>query len=289
MEFLKLDEILSPALKGGYAVPAFNFWSFSGMTGAVDAAEVLDSPVIIQAIQPVVEHYSPELVVAMLKRATEGKHVPVALHLDHGTDAAFLFRCVKAGFSSVMFDASSLPYEQNVEHTREVVSLCHMIGMKVESEIGHVGSQAAKDVTNYTDPEVAERFANATGVDALAISVGTSHSMPRQNACIRFDIIDQVASRVAIPLVLHGSSGVADCDFARIASTHISKINIGTALGKAYLQRTAEIIENKNCVPFLPLINTMEEESSKAVEEVAEHKIELLKSNGKAILYYKTI
>lgn len=164
MKLLKLDEILQPAVDGGYAVPAFNFWSFAGITAAVDAAEAEKSPVIVQAIQPVVEYFSPDLVVAMFKRALTGKDIPVALHLDHGTDPAFLFQCVKAGFSSVMFDASSLPYEKNVANTRDVVSLCHMIGMKVESEIGHVGSQGAGDVTNYTDPEVALHFARETGV-----------------------------------------------------------------------------------------------------------------------------
>jgi fructose-bisphosphate aldolase, class II len=170
--------------------------------------------------------------------------VPVAVHLDHAESPELVHEAVRLGFTSVMFDASNLAYEANVAATAEVVAHCHARAVWVEAELGEVGGKDGAHAPGArTDPEEAASFVAATGVDALAVAVGTSHAMLTQDARLDFDLIRQLGLRVPVPLVLHGSSGVPDADLTRAVAAGIIKVNIATRLSKAFTAAVRAYLE----------------------------------------------
>lgn len=240
---VKMKEILEPARAGGYAVGAFEFWSLDSAQAVVEAGEEAGMPVILQAGPLEIDYAGTGNLSRMARLAAEESPVKVALHLDHGTSLEMAEAAAEAGFTSLMVDASHLSYRENAEITRRVVKLAAPYGITVESELGKLaGSEAGKTVaeeeTNQTDPEEAERFMRETGIDALAVAIGTGHGFYKSKPKLNLGRLKQISERVDIPLVLHGGSDTPDEQVRAAIGLGIAKVNICTefvaAFGLAY-------------------------------------------------------
>lgn len=233
---VSLKEILHGIAETSCAVPGFNVFGYEDAAAVIQAAEELGAPVILMTNKNAIEHMPVEYLGNLLSRMAKDAAVPVCVHLDHAKDYALVERAINSGFSGVMYDGSQLSLEENIENTRQVIKLAHEAGVSVEAEIGSVGysdpSIQAKAI--YTDPEEARKFAEKTGVDALAVAVGTVHRMQIQAANIQYDRLEAIQRVVGIPLVIHGSTGVTDEDLAKLATYRVGKVNIGTALRMAF-------------------------------------------------------
>ena len=226
-------DMLNAAARGHYAVAAFNTNNLEWAAYILDAAEETQSPVIIQCTSGAAKwQVSFKVVADIVRDLVEAKNitVPVALHLDHGTDEDYVERAVRLGFSSVMLDASTDSFEDNIRRTAAVVRMAHPLDITVEAEIGHVGSGTdADDDAVYTEVEEAAAFAEQTGVDSLAVSIGTAHGIYKKFApVLSFDRLAELRARVDIPLVLHGGSGTGDDNIARCVAGGICKVNVYT-------------------------------------------------------------
>jgi fructose-bisphosphate aldolase class II len=244
---VNLNAILPQAAAKSYAVAGFNVFGFEDARAVIQAAEKLSTGVILMAnrdslAQIPVEHFGP-----MLARLAEAVRVPVCVHLDHTDKEADIIRAIKAGFSSVMFDGSQLPLEENIDRTRRVVEMAHAVDVTVEGEVGSVGYNEPNKMieTVLTDPKDAGAFAHRTGADAVAVAVGTQHRMTTQGARIDYDRVAAIAAKVDQPLVIHGTSGVTDTDLRRLATTRVAKFNIGTALRMAFGHSLRETIAER--------------------------------------------
>lgn len=239
-------KMLADAKANRYAVAAANFFDMLSARTIVAAAEERKAPLILAFAQV----HADTGVLSLEEAALIGKYyaekasVPVALHLDHGTDEAFIQRAMALGFSSVMLDASMDPFEDNVRRTKAVAEEAHKRGLSVEAEIGHVGTgesyNSMEDSDSvYTTVSDARLFSERTGVDSLAISVGTAHGVYKNNVRpeIQFDRLHQIAAAVSVPLVLHGGSGTGDENLSRCAHEGISKINVFTDFLRGAMNR----------------------------------------------------
>lgn len=244
MPLVRTDEIVAAAVTDGVGAAAFNIITLEHAEAVVLAAESVELPVILQISQNAVRFRGSAGPLAAAGRALAAESsVPVSLHLDHVDDPDLLHRAADAGFSSVMFDAGALPYAENVTATRAAASWAHDHGLWIEAELGYVGGKPDSPASAHapgvrTDPAEAAEFAGATGVDALAIAVGSSHAMTTRSAVLDQALIALIHEAVAIPLVLHGSSGVPGDQVREAIRAGITKVNVGTALNLAY---TAEI------------------------------------------------
>lgn len=242
------NEVLLDAQKNKYAVGAFNVNNMEIVQAIIQAAEELNSPVIIQASQGGLKYAGVEYIAALGRLAGEMSKVPVVLHLDHGTDFKQIVQCIRHGFSSVMIDASKLPFEENIRKTKEIVDIAHAVGVSVEAELGKIGG-TEDDITVeekdaiFTDPEEARIFVEKTGVDSLAIAVGTAHGVYKGEPKIDYDRIKEIRKVVDIPLVLHGSSGVPYESLEKAIECGISKINIDTDIRASFTGKVHEVIE----------------------------------------------
>lgn len=278
------NEILLDAQKRGYAVGAFNVNNMEIIQAIIEAAEETRSPVIIQASQGGIEYAGIDYLAGLAKVAAEKATVPVAIHLDHGTDFGQIVSCIRHGFSSVMIDASKLPLEENIAETKKITEIAHAVGVSVEAELGKIGgtedhiSVDEADAT-YTDPEEAKYFMEKTGVDSLAIAVGTAHGVYQGEPNIDFDRITEIAKLVDVPLVLHGSSGVAYEDLKEAISRGICKINIDTDLRASFTNTAIEYAKNNpdNIDPRKMLGPARE-----AMKATIKEKMEVFGSVGKA-------
>ncbi len=278
------DEILRHADQHGYAVGAFNINNMEIAQAIIKGAEACNAPVFLQASQGAIKYAGIEYIAAIGKTIAANTDVPVALHLDHGTDFKDIMSCIQHGFKSVMIDASQFPLEENIAKTKEIVNIAHSIGVSVEAELGKIGgteehiSVAEEDVV-YTDPEEAKYFVEETGVDSLAIAVGTAHGVYKGEPKIDFERIKQINELVDIPLVLHGSSGVSYDDLRKAVSMGIRKINIDTDIRASFAQTVANFIkENPDEIDPRKILGPARD----AMAEVVEEKIKVFGSNGKA-------
>ncbi|HEY5836054.1 class II fructose-bisphosphate aldolase [Streptomyces sp.] len=229
--------LITAARTSGRGIAAFNVITLEHAEAIATAAEQTELPVILQLSQNAVAFHGGrvEPVLAAAAAVARGAAVPVALHLDHVEDEELLRAGVAAGISSVMFDASKLPYEENVKATARIADWAHARGVWVEAELGAVGGKdGAHDPDVRTDPAEAAAFTAATGVDALAVAVGSSHAMTERTARLDLGLIARLRTAVPTPLVLHGSSGVPDEELRRAVIAGMVKVNIGTALNIAY-------------------------------------------------------
>ncbi len=240
---ITMKAILELAEAKNIAIGAFNITSLEGIQAVLQASEELNQPVILQ-FAPVHEAIIPMTVIGpiMLLMADRAS-VPVAVHLDHGDDLSVLKKALDMGFTSVMYDGSALSFEENAANTRIAVEMAGIYGASVEAEIGAMGRQEFSSIGEgeegeategcYTDPEQAERFVKTTGVDALACSFGTVHGLYLTEPKLDFDRISQIKSRIGLPIVMHGGSGVSDQDFRKCINNGVRKINYYTYLAKA--------------------------------------------------------
>ena len=233
--------LVAAAQVAGRAVAAFNVITLEHAEGIVAGAERAGASVILQISENAVKFHGGRLrpIACAARMVAEGSDVPVSLHLDHVESESLLHQAADAGFSSVMFDASHYDYAENVAATRRAAEWAHENGLIIEAELGKVGgkdgvSLGAHDPGARTDPAEAAEYVAATGVDALAVAVGSSHAMTERTAGLDFDLIARLRDAVPVPLVLHGSSGVPDDVLAKGVREGIVKVNIGTALNVAY-------------------------------------------------------
>ncbi|RGV98409.1 class II fructose-bisphosphate aldolase [Ruminococcus sp. AF14-10] len=231
---VNMCEILQKSREGKYGVVAPNICNEDSARVAIQVAEENNAPIILDVIFNVTPDI--ELLGKIVRDMAEKATVPVALNLDHGGTFEQAMIAIRAGFSSIMVDRSSLPYEQNVAEVSELVKIAHAVGLSVEAELGHVGVGAQYDEdrnAGLTDPAQAKAYVEATGVDALAIAIGTAHGKYVGTPYLDFDLLEKIYAEVDVPLVLHGGSGSGDENLAKATSMGITKVNIGTDLFQA--------------------------------------------------------
>ncbi|MGH3436638.1 MAG: class II fructose-bisphosphate aldolase [Sciscionella sp.] len=233
-------DILAPAAATGTGVGAFNVAQIEHAEAIIAGAERAGTPVILQISQNAAHYHGAlEPIAAATLAAARAAEAPVAVHLDHATDPALVYQAVDLGFGSVMFDASTLDYDDNVAATGEITRACHQHGVFVEAELGEVGGKDGVHAPGArTDPHQAAAFVAATRVDALAVAVGTSHAMLTRDATVDTDLIGRLRAVVPVPLVLHGSSGLPDQQLTAAVTAGITKVNIATQLNKVFTVAT---------------------------------------------------
>jgi fructose-bisphosphate aldolase, class II len=236
MPAVGMAEIVGPASAEGRGVGAFNIIGIEHAEAVIAGAEAAGAPVVLAISQNCVAYHGAVEPIARAALALAGSAtVPVAVHLDHATGDDLVRAAVAVGVGSVMYDASDAPYQQNVAVTAAVTRWCHERGVWVEAEIGEIGGKdGVHDAGARTPPADAARYAAATGVDALAVAVGSSHAMLTRDAVLDMDLIAAIHRAVPVPLVLHGSSGVPDAGLAAAVAAGMTKINVATQLNKAY-------------------------------------------------------
>ena len=280
--------LLDVANVNNFAVPAFNISDWAMFTGIMDVSEELQAPVIIAIHPDEVSHVTTDLIQAIRSRAHRSS-VPVVIHWDHGGTYEQMLVAIQVGFTSVMIDASLLPFEENVAITKKVVDAAHVVGVSVEGELGTIGANdsygeaGAAEIT-YTDPADALRFVQETGVDSLAVAIGTSHGLypAEKSPELKLDLLREIKGVVGIPLVLHGGSSNPDDEIGQSVKLGVNKINISSDIKVAYHERMREVLgtDRKLREP-----NAIQPEPIAALKATAAQKIHLFDAAGKAGLY----
>lgn len=252
MSLVTTKEMLKKAQKGRYAVGAFNANNMEIIQAIIETAEEEKAPAILQASQGAIEYAGLDNIVAMVKVMAEKVTVPIALHLDHGTDYYQNIKCLRAGFTSLMFDGSKLPFEENVKITKKVVEMAHTCGIPVEAELGQIGKMGDSDEPGVAlekvketmaDPYEAAKFVELTKIDFLAAAVGTIHGCRTPFAKLDIPRIEKIRELTDVPLVLHGASGVNDEEVRKGISAGICKINIDTRIRMIFTEKIRELIK----------------------------------------------
>ena len=276
---VNLNTVLADAQKNRYAVGLFNTTDTDMLEAVISAAEECRSPVIIGTAEVLLPNGELKLIAPSILAAAKRASVPVVVHYDHGLTFGRCMEALQLGFSSVMFDGSAGAYEQNIADTREIVKIAHAFGATVEGEIGHVGEASANDnaaTDLYTRVDEAEAYLKATGVDALAVSIGTAHGAYKQKPCLDIDRLRAIRSATDTPLVLHGGSGLSDDDFRNTVKHGIAKVNIFTDLCLAGNEGMREGLEKD--LAYLDIRNLKVEK----IKETVKNKIRLFGSENKA-------
>ena len=276
---VNLNEVLKKAQKGKYAVGLFNTTDTDMLQAVIEAAEESNSPVILGTAEVLLPYGELKLIAPSVIAAAKRAKVPVVVHYDHGLTFDRCIEALKLGFSSIMFDGSAKPYEQNIAETREMVKIAHAFGATVEGEIGHVGEAAKEDnllTDMYTTPEEAKAYLEATGVDALAVAIGSAHGVYKKKPMLNIERLKEISSAVKVPLVLHGGSGLSDDDFKNTIRNGIAKVNIFTDLCLAGERAMKDGEEKK--------IGYLETRNLKVdyIKEAVKHKMALFGSVNKA-------
>ena len=237
-------ELVHAAKAQGHAVGAFNVILLEHAEALVSGAEAAQLPVILQISQNCVDYHGSLRPIALATLAiAEASTVKVSVHLDHAESEVLIKEALDLGFDSVMFDGSKLDYGANVEASSRMTRLCNEYAASIEVELGEVGGKDGVHAPGVrTNPQEAKAFADATGVDLLAVAVGTSHAMTNRNATLDFDLIRAISEMVSIPLVLHGSSGVSEVDLQRAVRSGMSKINIATHLNHVFTDEVRRVL-----------------------------------------------
>jgi fructose-bisphosphate aldolase class II len=239
-----LTDVLSPAQEGRRGLGAFNVIQIEHAEAIVAGAEAAGRPTVLQLSENAVRYHGALAPIgrAMLEIA-DAADVPVVVHLDHATDVDLVAQALALGFTSVMFDGSTLPVEENLATTRGVVERAHALGVSVEAEIGEIGGKDGVHAPGVrTRPEDAVRFVEETGIDAVAVAVGSSHAMTTRTARLDLDLITEIRDAVPVPLVLHGSSGVPDDHLREAVTAGMTKINISTHLNGTFTRAVREAL-----------------------------------------------
>lgn len=288
-----MKELLETAYQNKFAVGAYNVAGSEFVKVIIDAAEAKNSPAIIQ-IHPLELELVTDAFVAYVREAVSRTRMPMAIHLDHGGTMQDIIRAIQNGYNSVMIDASRLTYEENVALTKQVVGIAHLAGVFVEAELGTIGVNSgnketqgqtdADDDISYTDPDQAADFIARTGIDSLAVAIGTSHGIyPKtKDHSIKIDRLQAIQRKVSIPLVLHGGSDNADSEIRQTTQFGIAKINLASDMKRAFYRKLREAL---NTMPDEHESFVLVPEAIKASTELVMQKMDLFGSSGKAHLY----
>lgn len=243
MELVSIKKILIDAQKNHYIVGGFNVLNLETLQAIVKAAEIENTPIIVQIWYGDLEHVSSSYIAALAKVAAKEASIPVALQLDHGQSYRQCMACINSGFSSVMIDLSTSSYKENVLYTRKIVNKAHGMNVTVEAELGKIltGQSTIEERDTYlTDPDMACQFVSETGIDALAVSVGTAHGIYLSKPVIDFDLVRKLVKQVPVPIVVHGGSNTPDEDLKKLIKLGVAKLNIGTDLMNAFIKGMKE-------------------------------------------------
>ena len=277
-------EILQKAHEGGYAVGAFNINNMEIVKAVVGAAQEQNAPVILQTSEGAIKYAGGKYLAAMVRVAAEEATVPIALHLDHGTSFDTIMGCIRNGWTSVMYDGSHHPLEENIANSADIVRIAHAAGISVEAELGRLSGvedniSVSEQDAIYTNPDEAVRFVNETGIDYLAIAIGTAHGKYKGEPKLDFDRLEKIKSLLNMPIVLHGASGVPEDSIKRAIALGVNKINIDTDVRLAFTEGVRSVISGKPeefdprkiCTPAM-----------EAMKKIVTTKIQLFGCNGKA-------
>ena len=278
---VNMRDLLYDAQKGNYAVGSFSVANMEMVLGALQAAEELKAPIILQIAEVRLKQSPLELIGPLMVAAAKYAKTPVAVHFDHGKTMEKISQALEIGFTSVMFDGSHLLLGENIEMTKQVIQKAKEYGGAVEAEIGCVGGSedGSEDIAiNCTKVEDAVRFEKETGVDALAIAIGNAHGNYKSTPKLRFDILEEVEKNTAVPLVLHGGTGITPEDFVKCSHTGIKKINIATATFDS-VENTVSQCYNENSIKGYYDLQSAEVKG--AYENVKKH-ILIFGTDGKA-------
>ncbi|MBC3945091.1 ketose-bisphosphate aldolase [Erwinia persicina] len=284
---MSMHELLKPTRENRFAIGAFNVADSCFIRAVVEQAEASNSPAII-SIHPSELEFVTDEFFGYVRERTLRSRIPFVIHLDHGASVEHVQRAIQCGFTSVMIDGSLLPYEENVALTKEVVKLAHAVGISVEGELGTIGDtgtsvEGGVSKVIYTDPDQAEDFVARTGVDTLAVAIGTAHGIYPKDLKpeLQMHILREISQRVSIPLVLHGGSANPDAEIAESVTLGVGKINISSDMKYAYFAKAREILSREAW--WDP--NAIYPEPIKAAKAVIAYKMSLFGSTGKADLY----
>lgn len=286
---MNMKDLLKVAQENHFAVPAFNIGSDQLLKSVMKKVNELKSPVILEMSPDEFEFVGYGQIQAMIYEASK-TDVPVVIHLDHGDKYETVVKAIQAGMTSVMIDASKLPYEENVAITKKVVETAHIANVSVESELGTIGTtgnsiEGGTEGVIYTVPAEAKQFIEDTGIDTFAVAIGTAHGIyPKDmKPKLRIDILNEITEEVKVPLVLHGGSSNKDEEIAAAVENGICKINISSDIKVAFYNKCREVLNNNlDYREPLQIYPECMEECAKVVEE----KCKLFNSVGKASLYY---
>ncbi len=273
--------MLLDAQKGNYAVGAFNVENMEMVMAVVEAAQEMQSPVILQTTPSTVRYAGFNLYYANVKAVAERATVPVALHLDHGSSFELAVQALREGYTSIMIDGSQLPWEENTGLTRRVVETCRPCRVPVEAELGCVGGKEddrSSRNSGLTSPAQAAEFVEKTGIDFLAVAIGTSHGVYKGAPSIRLDLLGEIKKYVSVPLVLHGTSGVEDEVVRNCIQEGICKVNYATDLRIAFSDGIKRILNEDSSVIDPKIYGKMGKE---LVKRYVQDKIWVCKSSGR--------
>ncbi|NLJ37162.1 MAG: class II fructose-bisphosphate aldolase [Candidatus Atribacteria bacterium] len=288
MALTPLKNLLHHALQEHYAVGAFTTFNMEYTRGLVETAEENQSPIIIMFGTVETDYAGMERLCSIILQEINWSKVPIGLHFDHGNSYEIVIKAITSGFNSVMFDGSHLPYEENVDITREIVRVAHAVDIAVEAELGLVGGTEGEtgieepntETAGLTDPDQALDFVKKTGVDALAVAIGTAHGLYRRKPTIDIDRLIAIRKKVSVPLVLHGGSDTPEDKLLSSIDHGIAKININSDLKAAFTRSLRSSLSNApDDIAFEKHLS----QATKAMKRVLQQKMELFRSSGKAL------
>lgn len=282
MPLVSARQMLSDAQAGHYAVGAFNFENMEMVKAILQAAQELESPVMLQTTPSTVKYGTTETLAAIVKAEAAKVTVPVALHLDHGDSYELVKSAIAAGYTSVMIDGSKLDFEENIKLTKQAADYAHKYDISIEAELGKVGGKEddlSADTDTNTDPKEAKTFAEATGIDSLAIAIGTAHGFYVGTPKLDKERLSEIRKVVDIPLVLHGASGLSDEEVRDCIARGICKVNFATELRVAYTDACKKLLAEKP-ETFDP--KAFGKVGIPAVKELVKKRIQVCGCDGKA-------
>lgn len=282
---VNLRDILADAKQKKYAIFATNAFNFDSAEIIIDAAEEKKSPVILMVAEPLFKYFNYKFLMGPIISMSKEASVPVCVNLDHGDDLGVIMKCIDAGVSSVMFDGSSLPLNENIKTTKEITEVAHSRGISVEGEVGMIGGMEGAVKSNdteimkkyFTTTKDAEKYVKETNVDALAIAVGTVHGVFTSKPDIDFERITNIRKQIETPLVLHGCSGLSDDDFKKAIQNGITKLNYYTDLVLEAARKAKEIINGEGETNYLELNRNI----MIAIKNMIMRKMDVFGSSGK--------
>ena len=284
MALENMTSMLRRARTGGYAVGAFNILDYNSMKAAIDAAVELDSPIIIQTSVKTVKHWGFTPLISWYRELCTGIKIPVAIHLDHCKDVDFIEKCIIHGWTSVMIDASSFPFEENLAASRKVLEMARPGNVSVEAELGEIGGveddiKVSQEDEHLVDPEKAFRFLQEVPVDCFAPAIGTAHGVYKGKPKIAFDRLEAISGRNPVPLALHGGTGLSEQVFKKCIRLGCAKVNISTQLKYAFIDAFVNY-HKQNIDEYNPL-NDLKAQYN-AVKEAVKENIRFFGSEGMA-------
>lgn len=282
-----MKDLLAVGKAHQFAVPAFNICSFDMLKAIMDEVEANNAPVILEIHPDEIEYLGDNFVATVREYAHRSK-VPVVIHMDHGGTIKDVMRAIRNGYTSVMIDASRASYEENVALTKQVVELAHKVGVSVEAELGTIGNngsaEGGADTIIYTDPDQAEDFVQRTGIDTLAVAIGTAHGLyPKDKKPeLNMPLLKELNKRLDIPFVLHGGSGNPDKEVSESVQYGVRKVNLSSDLKSVFFEEVRRVLVDN---PAMYEPNQVYPSANEKVKEVVRHKLHILNTTGQADKY----